>query len=150
MDENEFKKLDVSNQRWKIYQLLSERSKEVVGKDLAGEKCKYDFDMHSSVCQGCIWFEECSVGNDPKSISSKPAEPKGETTVHESIVAEVGIITQLAVGVINHDGSEICWIPKSAISNLDKIAIEQGKTSELVIVDWFQPKVEWVKNKPRG
>ena len=68
----------------------------------------------------------------------------------ETIDAEVGVITQKAVGVLNSDGSKICWIPKKAISNLNKIAIEQGKGASLIIEDWFQSKIKWVENEPRG
>lgn len=68
----------------------------------------------------------------------------------ESVEAEVGVITEKAVGILNHDKSKICWIPKKAIKNLDKIAIEQGKRAELTIENWFQSKVKWVENKPRG
>lgn len=86
-------------------------------------------------------------------VAKKP-EPKvveGEVLpdITETIEAEVGVITAKAVAVLNHDGSKICWIPKSAIKNLDKIAIEQGKRADLLIHDWFQAKIEWVKNKPR-
>ena len=68
----------------------------------------------------------------------------------ETIDAEVGVITEKAVGVLNSDGSKICWIPKKAIKNLAKIAIEQGKGASLIIEDWFQSKIKWVKNEPRG
>ena len=84
----------------------------------------------------------------------KKPEPKQETVkkeldVTETIEAEVGVITAKAVAVLNSDGSKICWIPKSAIKNLDKIAIEQGKRADLLIHDWFQAKIQWVKNEPR-
>lgn len=134
MDENEFKKLTANSRDWLIYQLLSERSKEVVVKEIDYKKP----------------FERVTRADGTIEERQLEVVIEKETTVHESIVAEVGIITEKAVGVINHDGSEICWIPKSAIKNLAKIAIQQGKTSELVIADWFQSKVEWVKNKPRG
>jgi hypothetical protein len=70
--------------------------------------------------------------------------------ITETIEAEVGVITEKAVGVLNHDGSKICWIPKKAIANLDKIVIDQGKSANLLIADWFQSKIKWVKNEPRG
>lgn len=70
--------------------------------------------------------------------------------LHESIEAEVGVITAKAVGLLSHNGDKICWIPKKAITNLDKIVVEQGKRADLLIEDWFQSKVKWVKNEPRG
>lgn len=50
MDENEFKKLDVSNQRWKIYQLLSKKSKEVVAKELEHEH-KWEYSKGRDRCE---------------------------------------------------------------------------------------------------
>ena len=73
-----------------------------------------------------------------------------KTAVVENLEAEVGVITEKAVGILNSDGSKICWIPKKAIKNLAKIAIEQGKRADLLIEDWFQSKIKWVKNEPRG
>ena len=114
----EVKALSISQQ--KLFSLLSERSKEIVEKEIISE--------HVS-------------GVNLEENLPEPAE---------NIEAKVGVITALAVGVLNHDGTKICWIPKKAINNLDRIAIKQGDSAKLVIADWFQPKIKWVKNEPRG
>ena len=118
MSANDF---DIVNSKLdKIINLLSERSKEIVEKEIISE--------HVS-------------GVNLEENLPEPAE---------NIEAKVGVITALAVGVLNHDGTKICWIPKKAINNLDRIAIKQGDSAKLVIADWFQPKIKWVKNEPRG
>lgn len=125
MEETEFKKLTANSRDWEIYKLLSKRSKETVVKDLVVEKDILNrlYDFH---------FED---------LISRTTEPKGETTVEETITGKVVIISDKAVLIGNKD--RVAWFPKSVIINLDKIALKQGEIVELKIVDWFKYKIEW-------
>ncbi len=114
MDESEFKKLTANSRDWLIYQLLSEKSKETVIKEIKSE--------HIS-----------GVNLEDK--------PQGETTVEETVTGKVVLITDLAVLIGNKD--RVAWFPKSVILNLDKIVLKQGKPVDLKIVDWFKYKIEW-------
>ena len=131
MDENEFKKLASNSRDWLIYQLLSERSKEVVKKELTSE--------HVS---GVDLEKEIGVNIDViEALLPEAVNPKGETTVKETVTGKVVLITDLAVLIGNAD--RVAWFPKSVILNLDKIALKQGEQVELKIVKWFKYKIEW-------
>jgi len=118
MEETEFKKLSANSRDWLIYQLLSEQSKNIVDKEIRSE--------HVSG----VNLEE-----------QEKQAPKGETTVQETVTGKVVHITTDAVLIGNAD--RVAWFPKSVILNLDKIALKQGETVELKIVDWFKYKIEW-------
>ena len=118
MEENEFKKLTANSRDWLIYQLLSEKSKETVIKEIKSE--------HVSG----VNIEE----------QAKQA-PKGETTVEETVTGKVVIVSDKAVLIGNKD--RVAWFPKSVIENLDKIVLEKDKIVELKIKDWFKYKIEW-------
>ena len=130
MEESEFKKLTANSRDWLIYQLLSEKSKESVLADLVGEK-------ETTIRR----LGGLSLSKSPMITHSKPAEPKGETTVEESIQGIVRIVTEKAVQIVV--GIRNAWIPKSAIKNLDSIVLEQGKPLSVDIHSWFVPKIEW-------
>ncbi len=114
MNEKEFKKLAANSRDWLIYQLLSEKSKETVVKEIKSK--------HVS-----------GVNLEDKK--------KGETTVQETVTGKVVLITDKAVLIGNAD--RVAWFPKSVIINLDKIALKQGEIVDLKIVDWFKYKIEW-------
>ena len=114
MEESEFKKLSANSRDWLIYQLLSEKSKETVVKEIElGKKIS----------------EEAE-----KSL-------KGETTVEETVTGKVVLVTDKAVLIGNAD--RVAWFPKSVILYLDKIVLDKDTTVELKIVDWFKYKIEW-------
>lgn len=118
MEEAEFKKLTANSRDWLIYQLLSEKSKETVVKEIKSE--------HVSG----VNIEE-----------QEKQAPKGETTLQETVTGTVTLITDKAVLIGNKD--RVAWFPKSVIINLDKIVLEKDKIVELKIVDWFKYKIEW-------
>jgi len=132
LDEKKFKKLAANSRDWLIYQLLSEKSKETVVKDLVGENYAENKRVDSS---------NPTISKSLRDTDSKPTEPKGETTVEETVTGKVVLITDKAVLIGNAD--RVAWFPKSVIINLDKIALKQGETVELKIVDWFKYKIEW-------
>ena len=74
-------------------------------------------------------------------LVGESAEPKGETTVEETVKGTVVLVTDKAVLIGNAD--RVAWFPKSVILNLDQIALKQGETVELKIKDWFKYKIEW-------
>lgn len=76
MDEKEFKKLAANSRDWLIYQMLSERSKETVVKEIKSE--------HVSG----VSIEE-----------QEKQAPKGETTVEETITGKV-VVTTSDSGII--------------------------------------------------
>ena len=118
MEESEFKKLTANSRDWLIYQLLSDRSKETVIKEIKSE--------HISG----VNIEE----------QTKQA-PKGETTVQEIVKGTVVLVTDKAVLIGNAD--RVAWFPKSVIENLDKIVLDKDKIVELKIKDWFKYKIVW-------
>ena len=118
MEEADFKKLTANSRDWLIYKMLSEKSKNIVDKEIRSE--------HVSG----VNLEE-----------QEKQAPKGETTVQETVTGKVVHITTDAVLIGNAD--RVAWFPKSVILNLDKIALKQGETVELKIVDWFKYKIEW-------
>jgi hypothetical protein len=111
MDEKEFLKLPANQRDWVMYQMLSTRSKALAKTE--------------------------GIVDD---IIEK-VDPKGETTVEETVTGKVVIVSDKAVLIGNND--RVAWFPKSTILNLDKIVLEQGKIVELKIVDWFKYKIEW-------
>jgi len=112
MEEADFKKMTANQRDWEIYKLLSGRSKEIAKAEKIVDE-----------------------------IIEKIPEPKGETTVQETVTGKVTLVTDKAVLIGNAD--RVAWFPKSVILNLDKIALKQGETVELKIVDWFKYKIEW-------
>lgn len=126
MDEKEFKKLAANSRDWLIYQLLSEKSKETVVKEIKSKL---------QIVDGHVNFGEHVSGVNLED------KTKGETTVEETVTGKVVLVTDLAVLIGNAD--RVAWFPKSVIVNLDKIALKQGEIVELKIVDWFKYKIEW-------
>ena len=118
MEEKDFKKLASNSRDWLIYQLLSEKSKETVVKEIKSE--------HIS---GVNIEEQAEQA------------PKGETTIEETVTGKVTLVTDKAVLIGNAD--RVAWFPKSVILNLDKIVLDKDKTVELKIADWFKYKIEW-------
>ena len=118
MNEKEFKKLASNSRDWLIYQMLSDKSKETLVKEIKSE--------HIS---GVNLEEQ----KEPKST--------GETSVEETRTGKVVLVTDKAVLIGNAD--RVAWFPKSVILNLDKIALKQGEVVELKIVDWFKYRIEW-------
>lgn len=114
MDENEFKKLTANSRDWEIYKLLSERSKEVIVKDIKSE--------HIS-----------GVNLEDK--------PTGETSTEEIVKGIVANLTEKAVLI--KVGNRVAWFPKSVITNLDKVVLEPNKIAEIIIKEWFKYKIEW-------
>ncbi len=145
MEENEFKKLSANSRDWLIYQLLSEKSQEVVKKELTSEhvsgvnlEIRGEKEVEDNV-HGSRTGE--SVRTSSVATNSKPPNPKGETTVRETIQGIVRIVTEKAVQIVV--GIRQVWIPKSAIKNLGKVVLEQGKPVSVDIHAWFVPKMEW-------
>ena len=136
MEENEFKKLTANSRDWLIYQLLYCKSKETVEKEIRGEKVRSA--AHTEV-------QRLPCGNDETDLrnahDSKPPNPKGETTVQETVTGKVVIVTEKAVLIGVAD--RVAWFPKSVIENLDKIVLDKDKQAELIIKDWFKYKIEW-------
>lgn len=66
---------------------------------------------------------------------------KNGTTVVESITGIIRLITDKAIQIVV--GVKGSWIPKSAIENLDKIALAQGEEATIKIKAWFTEKVKW-------
>ena len=116
MDETEFKKLASNSRDWLIYNLLSEVSKEGFIKEITiTAKDDLPADIYTN--------------------------PKGETSVQETIKGKAGVVTDKAVLMIV--GKKGAWFPKSVIENLDKVVLEQGKMVEFTIAEWFKYKVKW-------
>ena len=130
LEESEFKKLTANSRDWLIYQLLSEKSKESVLADLVGEK-------ETTIRR----LGGLNLSKSPMITHSKPAEPKGETTVQEIVKGTVVLVTDKAVLIGNAD--RVAWFPKSVIENLDKIVLDKDKIVELKIKDWFKYKIVW-------
>ncbi len=155
MEENEFKKLTANSRDWLIYSLLTNinptlgdgiptdarfpatdiKSEHVSGVniEIRGEK-EVEDNVHGSRTGE-------SVRTSSVATNSKPPNPKGETTVRETIQGIVRIVTDLAVQIVV--GIRAIWIPKSAIKNLAKVVLEQGKPVSVDIHAWFVPKMEW-------
>lgn len=124
MDESEFKKLSANNRDWLIYQLLSERSKKTVEKEIKSETI-------------VISDEEL----EQRKASIITVKPTGDTTVEETVKGKIALVTDKAVLIGNAD--RVAWFPKSVIENLDKIALKQGEIVELKVKEWFKYKIEW-------
>ena len=122
IEENEFKKLASNSRDWLIYQLLSERSKEVVTQEMGGEK----------------EVQRLPCGNTETDLRNAH---DSETNVQETIQGIVRIVTDKAVQIVV--GINAAWIPKSAIKNLSSVVLEQGKPVSVDIQSWFGSKVEW-------
>ena len=111
MEENEFKKLSANSRDWLIYSMLSEKSKNIAKAEKIVDE-----------------------------IIEK-VDPKGETTVEETVTGKVVLVTDKAVLIGNAD--RVAWFPKSVIENLDKIVLDKDKIVELKIKEWFKYKIEW-------
>ena len=111
MEENEFKKLSANSRDWLIYSMLSEKSKNIAKAEKIVDEIIEKID------------------------------PKGETTVEETVMGKVVLVTDKAVLIGNAD--RVAWFPKSVIENLDKIVLDKDKIVELKIKEWFKYKIVW-------
>ena len=126
LEESEFKKLTANSRDWLIYQLLSDRSKEIAKTEI--------LNVLKPIKAGNTIIAD--VGD--KVILTKT---KRETTVQEIVKGTVVLVTDKAVLIGNAD--RVAWFPKSVIENLDKIVLDKDKIVELKIKDWFKYKIVW-------
>ena len=131
IEENEFKKLTANSRDWLIYQLLSEKSQEVVKKELTSEhvsgvniEIRGEKEVEDNV-HGSRTGE--SVRTSSVATNSKPPNPKGETTVEETV-------TEIMIDAINtattktEDKTFANWaLPKTGSFLWFKMSNEEGK-----------------------